>query len=84
MDQNYPNPFNPSTGISYSLSRPGFVTQKLFDMLGREVRTLIHETKAAGRHSITFQANGLASGVYFYRLTPESGFSTTRKMLLLR
>jgi hypothetical protein len=65
LEQNYPNPFNPSTTISYELSANSYVTLKVYDALGREVKTLLHEREAAGSHSIVFNAGSLPSGVYF-------------------
>lgn len=83
LNQNYPNPFNPSTVINYQLPVNGFVTVKIFDVLGREVKTLVNERQAAGAHSITFNADNLPSGVYFYRLQTGT-FMETKKMTVLR
>lgn len=83
MQQNFPNPFNPSTTISYQLPSEGFVCIKIYDMLGREVETLVNEFKTAGSHQIQFNASQLASGVYFYKLQ-SGGFNSIKKMLLLR
>jgi chitinase len=69
---NYPNPFNPSTTISYSLSTASFVTLKVFDVLGREVASLVNERETAGRHTIRFGASSIASGVYLYRIAARS------------
>lgn len=83
LSQNYPNPFNPSTIISYQLPVNSEVTLKVFDMLGRDIATLVDGSIPAGSHSVTFDAVGLTSGMYFYQLqTP--GFSQTRRMLLLK
>ena len=91
LEQNYPNPFNPTTNISYSLPRDGFVTLKVYDILGREVRTLINERQSAGNHSVTFDASDLASGVYFYRLIARpmgthsvGNFVDAKKLVLLK
>jgi len=65
----FPNLFNPVTTISYDLPNSGFVTLKVYDMLGREVKTLVNEMKTAGFHRAQFSAEGLASGAYFYRLS---------------
>ncbi len=81
--QNYPNPFNPTTNIRFRISDFGFACLKLYDMLGREVATLVNETKLAGEYSVTFDASHLASGVYTYRLT-SGGSILTKKMLLLK
>lgn len=83
LDQNYPNPFNPSTVISYQLPISGNVTLKIFDVLGREVATLVDEYKNAGSYNIEFDASILPSGVYFYQLQAGS-FVQTRKMVLLQ
>jgi len=83
LKQNYPNPFNPVTSIQYSVPRNQKVTLKVFDLLGREVATLVNEVKYAGSYRTTFNGVDLASGVYFYRL--QAGrFTQTRKLTLLR
>lgn len=83
LEQNYPNPFNPATTIEYSLPQNGFVSLKVFNVLGKEVAALVNGWNEAGKHKIDFDASGLNSGVYFYRL--ESGsFVDTKKMILLR
>jgi hypothetical protein len=64
----YPNPFNPTTAISYELSANCFVSLKVYDVLGREVRTLVNEVKRIGRYEVNFDAGGLASGAYFYSI----------------
>lgn len=81
--QNYPNPFNPSTNIQFNVSSRQFVTLKIYDILGREISTLVNEYKEAGTHSIQFNAEGLPGGVYFYRLISDY-YSETKKMILLR
>ena len=83
LSQNYPNPFNPSTRISYSLPKEGLVTLKIFDVLGKEVATLVQETQAAGRHFVICNASNLASGMYYYYIKTEN-FSQTKKMLLIK
>ncbi|MEO8167221.1 MAG: T9SS type A sorting domain-containing protein, partial [bacterium] len=80
---NYPNPFNPSTTITFDLSKAGFVSLKIYDILGREVSTLLNENSKAGRYSRVFDASQLSSGVYFYRLQAES-FTQTRKLLFTK
>lgn len=83
LDQNYPNPFNPNTIISYELQQSGFITLKVYDVLGRELITLIDGIKEPGLHQVNFDASNLTSGVYFYRL--QSGdFITTKKMMLIK
>jgi cyclomaltodextrinase len=81
--QNYPNPFNPSTQISYSIPAANFVTLKVYDILGREVQTLVNDRKQAGTYSVVFNASKLASGIYFYRLT-SGDFVQTKKMILVK
>ena len=81
--QNYPNPFNPSTTIEYSLPERASVEIKVLDVLGREVMTLLNEENPAGAYTVRWNADGVASGVYFYRLQ-AGGFLQTRKLLLLR
>ncbi len=83
LSQNYPNPFNPSTKISFSLPKQGIVTLKLYDVLGKEVMTLVNEQKPAGIYEIHFNASNLASGAYFYRI--ESGdFKDIKRMILIK
>jgi hypothetical protein len=83
LSQNYPNPFNPSTKIKYAVSSPQYATLKVYDVLGNEVATLLDEYKPAGKFEVEFDASGLPSGVYFYRI--QSGnFIDTKKMLLLK
>jgi hypothetical protein len=81
--QNYPNPFNPETNINYQLPVNSFVTLKVFDILGNEVKSLINENQEAGSHSIKFDASELTSGIYIYKLI-TGNFSSAKKMLLLR
>ena len=83
LDQNYPNPFNPTTTIKFSTPRKGFVTIKLYNIVGEEIATLINEEKAAGNYKIEFDATLLPSGVYFYQLR-AGDFVETKKMLLLK
>ena len=83
MDQNYPNPFNPSTKISYTLANKTFVTLKVFNILGKEIATLVSSEQDAGSYAVDFKGSGLQSGVYFYRI--EAGnFLQTKKMLLMK
>ncbi|HRI47091.1 MAG TPA: exo-alpha-sialidase [Ignavibacteriaceae bacterium] len=85
LSQNYPNPFNPLTTIEYSIPKTsvGLVTLKIFDILGREVSSLVNEVKQPGHYSVEFEGTRFASGVYFYRLQAGS-FIETKKMVLLR
>jgi hypothetical protein len=84
LKQNYPNPFNPSTIIPYSIPISDFVILKIYDMLGKEIETLVSETQPAGSYSLNYNASSLSSGIYFYKLQVGSGFSETKKMLLMR
>lgn len=81
--QNYPNPFNPTTMISYKMPKDGFVTLKVYNLLGKEVTTLVNEFKTKGQHSINFNANDLSSGVYIYTLN-VNGFTASKKMTLIK
>lgn len=83
LDQNYPNPFNPSTVINYHLPLSSHVTLKIYDELGREVRTLVDEVKPAGSYTVKFNSNSLSSGVYFCRLQ-AGNYNETKKLMLLK
>jgi len=83
LRQNYPNPFNPSTTISYQLPTQSYVTLKVFDILGREVATLVNGVEQPGYKSVNFNADNLASGVYYYRLQ-AGNFIEIKKFVLLR
>lgn len=84
LAQNYPNPFNPSTTIQYSISEAGNVKLLVFDITGRQVSELLNQRQNAGSYTISFDAENLSSGMYFYRLETEGGFSKTNKMLLIK
>jgi hypothetical protein len=83
LEQNYPNPFNPATTIQFALPKRSLVTLKLFDMLGREVTTLVNQELQAGVHKVLYKAEGLPSEVYFYRLQAD-GIVMTKKLTLLK
>jgi photosystem II stability/assembly factor-like uncharacterized protein len=83
LEQNYPNPFNPSTTFTFYIQHFTFVILKVYDLLGREVATLVNEHKAPGSYEVIWNASGFASGVYFYRLH-AGGFTQTKRLLLLR
>jgi hypothetical protein len=83
LEQNYPNPFNPKTVVSSQLPVASWVRLVVYDLLGREVKVLMDERKEAGKHSVEFDASGLASGVYFYRMT-AGAFVTAKQMLLVK
>jgi hypothetical protein len=84
LDQNYPNPFNPSTTIRFEVPRQGTVTLKIYDMLGREVATLVNGELTPGTYSQVWDAHSHASGVYFCRLFSSNGPTLTRKLMLLK
>ncbi len=81
--QNYPNPFNPQTIISFQLPHAEHVALKIFDILGREVATLLNEMKEAGYHEVNVDATNLSTGVYFYRIQ-AGGFMQLKKMMVVR
>lgn len=81
--QNYPNPFNPATNIKYTVAKAGVVKLKVFDITGREIKTLVDEVKNPGSYEVNFNALNLTSGVYFYRLASE-GVVLTKKMVLIK
>jgi len=81
--QNYPNPFNPETKISFNLPKAGFVTLKVYNVLGEEVSTLVNEEKTAGKYVVDFNSHGLTSGIYFYTIQSGS-FHATKKMTLIK
>jgi len=93
LEQNYPNPFNPSTRINYSIQKKGFVQLKVYDVLGKQVATLVDGEQDAGKYEVEFSVKGgsasagnvisLASGIYFYRLT-SGNVSQTKKMILVK
>ncbi len=88
LKQNYPNPFNPTTKIDFSLATDSKVSVKVFDILGREIATLLNSNMAAGNHTINFNATNLQSGVYFYRLQAQGNngkdFTSIKKMILMK
>jgi hypothetical protein len=83
LEQNYPNPFNPTTTIRFSVPSSGLAMLRVFDVLGREVATLVNEIMPEGKHEVSWDARNVSSGLYFYQLQ-EGMFTETRKMLLLR
>lgn len=83
LSQNYPNPFNPATTITYKLPKSSLVTLKVYDLLGREVATLVNEEKISGTYNATWNARDAASGIYFYKIT-AGGYSKVNKMMLLK
>jgi hypothetical protein len=83
LNQNYPNPFNPSTTIQYAIPNPEHVILKVYNVLGKEVATLVNGNKSAGEYNISFNGSNFASGIYFYRITAGS-FTDTKKLILLK
>jgi hypothetical protein len=90
LEQNFPNPFNPTTTIYYQLPTDSRVSIVVYDLLGREVRRLVDEVKQAGYHDQRFDASGIASGVYFYRMTAQplssggSNYVSIKKFVVLK
>jgi photosystem II stability/assembly factor-like uncharacterized protein len=86
LSQNYPNPFNPVTKINFDLPVDSKVTMKMFDIMGREVATLLNEVRQAGYHTVIFDAGNFASGVYFYKIIAgaEKQFMMTKKMMIIK
>ncbi len=83
LSQNYPNPFNPATNFEFRIPDFGFVTFKIYDVLGNEVATLVNEEKPAGNYTVKFNGSNLSSGIYFYQIIAGAN-SITRKMILLK
>ena len=83
LSQNYPNPFNPVTKINYTIPKAGYVSLKIYDLLGRQVADLVNETKRAGSYTIDFNAAGVSSGVYYYKMI-SGDFSDIKKMTVIK
>jgi hypothetical protein len=83
LEQNYPNPFNPSTTIKYSIAEDGLVNIAIFNMLGEEVATLVNTQQKAGRYEVNFDASGLSSGVYVYRIE-AANYTSSKKLMLMK
>lgn len=83
LEQNYPNPFNPSTNLEFGISKSGFASLKIYDMLGKEVVTLVNSNLTPGTYKYEFNASGLSSGIYFYTLSAD-GFTQTKRMSLIK
>jgi hypothetical protein len=88
LSQNYPNPFNPATTIKFSIPQGGFVSMKVYDMLGREVAKVVNENLQAGAYEVNFDASNLTSGAYFYKISINTNGSVnwteTKKMVLVK
>jgi hypothetical protein len=83
LSQNYPNPFNPTTKIKFGLAKNSFVSLKIFDILGREIKSLVNTQMTAGEYIVDFNGSELPSGAYFYRLETNN-FTETKKLILLK
>jgi hypothetical protein len=83
LSQNYPNPFNPTTTISYQIPTDGFVTLKVYDVLGKEVATLVNGPKTSGRYNVQFDGSSLSSGIYFYKIS-AGDYTNTKKLILMK
>lgn len=81
--QNYPNSFNPNSMIEYSIHKYSFVALKVYDILGKEITTLVNEEKSAGSYEVKFDANSLSSGIYFYKIQ-AGDYSSVKKMILIK
>lgn len=83
LEQNYPNPFNPVTTINYQIPNDGFVTLKVYDILGKEIANLVNHNKEAGYYTVEFDASQLSSGIYIYKIQ-VGDFVNSKKMILIR
>lgn len=83
LEQNYPNPFNPTTIINYSIPKSGLVTLKVYDVIGKEIASVVNEFKNAGNYEVQFNGENLTGGVYFYRITVNN-FTDTKKLILIK
>ena len=83
LQQNYPNPFNPVTTIEYQLPQEGLVKLGVYDLLGREIKTLVNEKKSAGKYEVNLDLSEMASGIYIYKFQ-ANGFVSVKKMTLLK
>lgn len=81
--QNFPNPFNPTTTIEFSIPQSGMVTMTIYDVLGREVETILNEYRNTGYHNLRWNATNISSGIYFVRMQ-SGGFSQVRKLMVVR
>jgi len=82
LEQNYPNPFNPSTKIQFTLEKAGMIKLTVYDMLGRELTTLVNEKRDVGSYEVTFNATNYASGIYYYKLQNDNMVQTKKMMLI--
>jgi len=84
LRQNYPNPFNPSTNIQYDLPFDNFVSIKIYDILGKEVNTIVNEFKNAGSYIVLFNGSNFSSGIYYYKIKTGNVNQVKKKMILLK
>lgn len=84
LSENLPNPFNPVTKINYQIIKDGFVKLIVFDITGKEVKTIVNEFKTAGSYQVVFDGSGISSGTYFYRIETSNGFKDTKRMILIK
>jgi hypothetical protein len=84
LENNYPNPFNPSTTISYSLTKTGFVSLDVYNIKGQLVENLVQENKLPNTYQLTWNAEGISSGIYFYRLKIDNQIVDTKRMILMK
>jgi len=87
--QNYPNPFNPAITIKFNLPKTSYVTLKIYNILGQEIRTILYEHREAGYHSVKWDGTNnyglkVSSGIYIYRITTDKGYTKARKMVSLK
>lgn len=83
LSQNYPNPFNPSTNITYTIAKDGFVSVKVYNMLGKEIDNLVSGYQIAGIYNVTYNAKKITSGLYFYQLS-VNGYTDTKKFMVVK
>jgi hypothetical protein len=83
LEQNYPNPFNPSTNISYTLPEDGFVKLAVYNLLGEEIATLVNNFQKANRYEANFNAAGLSSGIYVYKIE-AANYTASKKLMLMK
>lgn len=83
LKQNYPNPFNPTTNISFSIPKSGFVKIAVYNEIGKEIETIVNQNMNEGSYTVNYNASKLSSGIYFYRIS-SGDFSDTKKMLLIK
>jgi hypothetical protein len=83
LSQNYPNPFNPTTNISYQIPKAGFVSLKVYNIIGKEIATLVNQEEPAGDYKVQFDTHNIASGTYFYKLS-AGGVSLYKKMIVIK